>query len=160
MFVKNKSDIRKEMSLLLNRFKNGEQDADGLSCVFLKGQSIGLKMFRCEDTRDYAVRSQNLAYGHNLGPKVYPKKIDINDSYGYFTDLVDVLGYGVSNLVGQERHDEEAMLRHELSNKLKDIGISYYIYEDLHDLNVGILNGVLMCIDFVNDNEMSMNGCY
>lgn len=141
----------------------GRKVASGLSCLFIKlSPKIGVKIFWTATERDYAYKAQQFASRYGLGPRVGDKlRISTKDKklfialksyrnkeepsswwnsrrktalYGYMTQVASIPKKGLTDV----EHEK-------LCNKLELHGFETC---DMHDENVGRINGKAVCIDF------------
>jgi len=113
---------------------NVKANTDGGMCLFYNLGNKGLKVWSSYTLAKEQWVNQTRASKYNCGPKVLSKIVSIKGYYGFYTELA-ILHKPCSykDLVNLKRRFKRAF------------GINY---PDLHDDNIGHVNGKLMFIDF------------
>lgn len=139
-----------------------EQSPGGVSCKFIKlSDEWGLKVYRRKGERDRCYDNQSKMAQYGFGPRV-GDKLDINDEFYVYVTEVAIPIWEAFNDIGADwikTEKERAKLQEkdktiiksmirELVDKMADKG---YQFCDAHMANVGMLNKMLVCIDFGND---------
>lgn len=140
----------------------GRKVASGISCLFVRlSPKIGVKIFWTAAERNYAYKAQQFASKYGLGPRVGDKlTISARDKklflalkdyrhkteptnwwngrkatlYGYITQVASIPQKGLTD----KEHEK-------LCHKLELHGFATC---DMHEYNVGRINGKAVCIDF------------
>lgn len=143
-------------------------DAGGIACKFYSRDGEGFKLFACKEERDYAYEQQKTCAEHGLAPNVYERfearspqchhrvqdgdchRPDVRDDcltvgrwWGYKTQLAEVVDPTCTLSGSPWRPNRDDL--NDLYEALRDAGLPC---NDLHDWNVGELNGRLVRIDF------------
>lgn len=162
-----KSNIEDFEPILFNRLSK-RQGENGVESMFVAlSDTVGIKMYPNKFDRDFAYFSQKLASYHLLGPNagrrlfveglenVYNECQEFDAAYCYLTEIADLsnsssLFYNLDSCgsnchSGCECHYEESEAISDLGMALRSVGLSG---GDLHEGNIGEIDGRLVCIDF------------
>jgi hypothetical protein len=118
---------------------------EGMYANFKKiNDQWGLKFYHSKSMRDKTYHFQMIAHeigrAPRLGDKFDLKTPDGSNAYGYITECIDRLGYNI-----EEEYES-------LISDLEEIMETW----DMHDENVGYLNGNLVAIDFSHCEEKTL----
>lgn len=121
----------------IKKLERSYEYADGIEALFFVVDNVGIKLYNYKDAANFAYKTQKLASEHYLGPRVF-NKINVKGiGFGFLTEIADT-----SECYDWDEDSEE---RDALKDELYRIGI---YHEDLHEENVGRIDGELVCIDF------------
>lgn len=130
---------------------------NGCTCSFIKlSNEWGLKVYQEQAERDIQHTRQTAIAKHGLAPQT-GEKFDIGGQFFAFVTqvaipLLDGCRYGSPEYdVWEEEFDKLDTdktidrMAEELTSKLRKLGFPFY---DNHICNIGMLNKMLVCIDF------------
>jgi hypothetical protein len=130
----------------------------GVACMFVKlNEQWGLKVYRDSDTRDSCYRDQKRMATYGFGPQVGPS-FKVGYFYVYVTQVAMPLMDAADGNMDRDdfwrefdelnqNHILRRMIR-ELQGKMKAKG---WELDDAHVNNIGVIDGLLVCIDFGNE---------
>jgi hypothetical protein len=137
-------DVESTKQLLCG--KNARNSPNGVSAYFVKvNEEWGIKVFKYQVDRDISYERQQKAAEFGLGPNVGPK-MDFDGMYCMWTEVAELIctDWNTDEYYKLSKDTDE--IRAELSQQLYDkIGFRFV---DNHILNIGILRGEYVCIDF------------
>jgi hypothetical protein len=162
------------------RFMKTGHRGCGVEAYFIQlTKKIGLKIFHDRDKADRSLKRQRRAYNHHIAPAVlspvfrielttYVRKNVTRTLYGYKTEFANVKkcdncshegGSMCDGCPSDDRYWEwTPELETQFSEKMESIGLSGC---DLHDFNVGKVNGRWVVIDFDDvSNDHNTNTFY
>lgn len=129
---------------------------EGVSCRFVKlDDNWGIKIYICIEDRDSCYILQEEMSKRGFGPKV-GIKFDVGENYCYITQVARPLVNAYTQ-PGDEYCSDFARFNHnpivrsminDIYNKMKKAGFDN---GDRHVCNYGILDKMIVCIDFGND---------
>ena len=128
---------KRRLKKRIRRLNSKKLYKSGLEAKFFNINGVGIKLYDEKQDAEYAHENQSLAADNSLGPQVF-EKINVKGiGFGFITEIADTSIGDYWDINSEESKTLEA--------ELADIGIYHY---DLHDGNVGRINGETVCIDF------------
>ena len=124
--------------------------AGGACMYFRLNRHAGVKLYRDKEARNYAVQMQDKAHGLGLGPEVgslfefhFPDMLDGT----WATDVKrrKMYGYVTQNASVKIGHASD---REEMDRFCEEMEAAGFSAWDLAWINIGRINGKLVCIDF------------
>lgn len=135
---------------LLKMISKIPYDNGGFKVFIRLNNKLGIKICGHKRLRDNNYSHQESASLFGLGPEVYGKfDIEICNKtlYGYYTEVVEIFK-DLENYSKEYSHNDLNKLGKDL------LSTTGFRFDDSDYNNVGIKNGVLVCIDFDSTDDM------
>jgi len=132
-----KTTSLRKLKTEIKRLNKSYEYASGIEALFFVVDDIGVKLYDNKKCADFAYTTQRLASEHYLGPRVFSRINVKGVGFGFLTEVADT-----SEFYDWDEDSEEC---DDLRDELYKIGIDH---GDLHEDNVGTIEGRLVCIDF------------
>ena len=123
----------------------------GIECSFFIAGGIGIKVFKDKDVAERGCETQIEAHKHGLAPKVYSGVYPVK----YKREILDPGSgrrWAFETQIAQTV-DDEGFLKNcdQYEKELKELECAlidvFGFWKDLHDQNIGRIEGKLVCID-------------
>lgn len=118
----------------------------GVDCCFIRRRKYGIKAFECRKDAIFSLKGQRKGYKVNAAPKVMSSLFKIKNKNKYDGKMYYAFKTEIASKVGSL--PTEGRMYDSLMRKLHKIGYG----NDMHERNIGIVKGKLVCIDFGRDS--------